>query len=261
MKKIFLFILIVFFNFNIFAQNTKFSAGNIINEFSGFNFFLGSDADKFKTTPKAFGSGIFDFSGQYTIKSFWLLEPVKRNIGLATTVALKINKFRFKDNLYFDTNADSILIDNNASHYYNNMYFCRHGSKLVTGKLNIPLIFYFPISQWFGDNKGVFGIFAGAYYDAQLFAYHKLYYEENDRLVKNKTKNNKIKQYFTKNNFGLRGGIKIFNIFLFGQHSLTPIFSNLPYDIYETKIGFNFKINYDQEKIEEKIDDLGTDAK
>lgn len=249
------------------AQNSSFSAGYLINGTTGFNFFTGPDAEIFKTTPKLFGSGVYDFSGQYTLLNFWIIKPQHKNIGLATTVAFKVNKFRFKNNLYFDTQNNLIINDDSPTRNYNTMFFSRHGSKLVTGKVHVPLMIYLPVSQWFGDRKGFFGIYGGAYYDGFLFAYHKLIFEENGQFVKNKTKNLELKEYFTKNSFGLRGGIKLGGFFIFCQYSLTPFFnSNLPYEIYETKVGLGIKINYfswlgDKLDLDLDKDDNGIDAK
>lgn len=245
MKRIFLVLTFFVLNFSLLAQNKGFSAGYLISEFTGYNFFTGRDAQSFITTPKAFGSGVYDFSGQYSILNFWIFKPQKRNIGLATTIAYKLNKFRFKDNLIFDIDNDLIYKDVNPDRYYNQMFFSRQGSKLVIGKLHVPLIIYFPVSQWFGDQKGFFGIYGGAYYDGFLYAKNKLFYEENDQLVKSVVKNNEIKDYFTKNGFGVKAGIKLGGFFFFGQYSLTPFFTdNLPYEVYETKIGMHIKLDF-----------------
>lgn len=267
MKRIFLVLTFFVLTFNLFSQNEQFGASYLLTEGRGFNFFTGANADNFTTTPKAFGSGIYDFSGQYSIMSFWLLKPHKHNIGLATTIGLKINKFRFLDNLYFDTNNDVVLEDTTSTRFYNQMFFSRHGSKLVVGKLNIPLVVYLPVSQWFGDEGGFFGIYAGGYYDGYLFSYHKLIFKENGQVVKQKTPNSSLKDYFTKNSFGVRGGLKIGPVFVFGQHSLTPFFNNkLPYEIYETKVGFTFKFDFSNKFDDFDFDDFdfdnnGTDAK
>ncbi|MBN2663724.1 MAG: hypothetical protein JXR68_08755 [Bacteroidales bacterium] len=267
MKRIFLTLTIFVFSFSLLAQNKGFSADYLIYEFTGYNFFAGPDAQSFITTPKSFGSGVFDFSGQYSLLNFWILKPQKRNIGLATAIAYKLNKFRFKDNLIFDTDNDLIYKDVDPDRYYNQMFLSRQGSKLITGKLHIPLIIYFPVSQWFGDQKGFFGIYGGAYYDGFLYAKHKLYYEENNQLVKSVVKNNKIKNYFTKNTFGVKAGIKLGGFFFFGQYSLTPFFSDiLSYEVNEAKIGMHIKIDF-YKLIEKKLnidldrnDGKGTDA-
>ncbi|MBN2663786.1 MAG: hypothetical protein JXR68_09070 [Bacteroidales bacterium] len=269
MKKILfagLFILLVF---NSFSQKyPKFGADMLMDEFTGFNFFTGPDANKFQTTPKAFGSGIYDFSGQYNVWSIWLLKPSKYPIGIATTVALKIAKFRFTDNYYFGLKPTDLLIDNDPTHYYDDSFFSRAGSKLVTGKIFIPLMIYLPVHNWFNPKKDFFGIYAGAFYDGYLFAYQKLYYETNGQLVKNKQTNGSIKQYFNKNGFGVRGGFKMWNFFVYGQYLLTPIFSDLlQYDIHETKIGLRYYFDYseyipdfDNDDKDKDENGFGTDA-
>ncbi len=266
MKKFVVFIIVFSSIFNVYSQYKTFKASVLMNEQTGFNFFTGSDSKYYLTTPKALGSGIYDFSGQYNIKSIWLFSPEKYPIGVATTLGLKITKFRFVNNLYFGVDTPGIFIDNSTNHYYNDFFFSRHGSKLVTGKLFVPIMLYLPVHKWFNSNKDNFGIFAGAFYDGYLFAYHKLYYDQNGQLEKNKTKNKYIKQYFNKNGFGLRGGLKIMNIFIYGQYLITPIFSDiLPIDIHETKIGLYYYFDWsdkipDIDEFDFDNDD-GTDAK
>ncbi len=246
-----------------YSQNTGFSAGYIHSGTIGYNFFTGKDATSFSTTPKAFGSGVYDFSGQYSPYYFWILRPEKRNIGISTSITYKLSKYRFEDNLLFDTQNNQIITDTTSGRLYNQMFFSRHGSKLVVGKISIPLLVYFPVSQWFGDTKGSFGMFAGAYYDGFLFAYHKLMYEENGQFIKNKTRSALLKNYFNKNSFGVKAGLKIFNVFVFAEHSITPMFSTLPYDVYENRIGFTYHFNFTNKlgnKLDINEDNNGTDA-
>lgn len=270
MKKKLISAILIFLTFSSFSQSKPdFSARMLMDEGTGFNFFVGNDAKDFTTTPKAFGSGIFDFSGQINVWNVWLIKPSNFPIGVATTVGLKIQKFRFEDNYYFGIDTNALLIDVNPDHYYNNTFFSRHGSKLVTGKIFIPLMIYLPVHNWFNSTKDNFGIYGGAFYEGYLFSYHKLFYEDQKTLVKNKTTNESIKQYFTKNGFGVRAGLKISNFFIFGQYMLTPIFNNMmPYDLHETKIGINYYFNYkklipdfDEDDNDSDEKGFGTDAK
>jgi len=219
MKKLLVFFsLILVVNISFSQDNLpKFKSSVLINQYLGYNFFIGNDAKMFKTVPKAFGSGINDFSGVYSIYNFWIFKPIKRNIGLLTTIAIDITKYRFEDNLLFDTNNDLVFADTVSSHQYNPDFFSLEGTKLVIGKLYIPLIVYLPVSHWFKKYNEDFGIFGGIVYRPYLFSYHKQFYTENDRTISVTTPNNLISKYFSKNNLTVKAGIKINNLVLFGQ--------------------------------------------
>ena len=270
MKRItlgFLFLLLVS---NAYSQAVpSFGANKLVNSFSGYNFFVGDDASDFITTPKAFGSGIADFSGPINILNFWLVKPSNFPIGISASLGFKFTKFRFEENYSFGTDTNALLIDNDPEHYYDNTFFSRQGSKLVTGKIYLPLMIYLPVHNWFNPRKDDFGIFGGVFYEGYLFSYHKLFYNDNNQLVKNKTPNSSLRQYFTKNGFGVRAGLKISNFFVFGQYLITPIFNNLlPYDLHEAKFGLNYYFDasdiideFDFDKYDkDKEDDFGTDA-
>lgn len=268
MKKLLLVSLFFIITSISFSQTyPNFGAGALMKDAIGFNFFVGDNAKNFQTTPKALGSGLYDFSGNYNLWSFWLLRPNKYPIGVATTVGLKITKFRFVENYHFGIDTNALFIDNEPEHFYNEAFFSRHGSKLVTGKLFIPLMIYLPVHNWFNSSKDNFGIFGGAFYDGYLFAYNKLFYEQDNQLIKDKQTNNTMKNYLNKNGFGVRAGVKISSFFIFGQYMLTPIFSDiLQYDIHETKIGINYYFDYAKRLSDldnfggDDDDDFGTDA-
>lgn len=246
MKRVIIIVLFTILVLNLTAQKSKLNAADLYNDLTGFNFFTGKSAQNFQTTPKALGSGIYDLSNQYGIFP-WILNPAKKSIGLSVGVAYKLSKYRFSDNWVFS--ADSIFIDNDPTHGYNSMFFSRQGSKLVVGKITIPIIVYLPVSKWFGDKKNIFGIYGSAFYDGFLFAYNKDYYEINGVLQKVKIKNYQIKDYFNKNFYGVRLGLKLGNILLFGQHTFVPLFKNSNYELFENKIGINLIFNYDTKKL------------
>ncbi len=264
MKKIFVLSFFLIISLVGFSQTKtkkpEFGSNKLITHFTSYNFFVGKDAASFRTTPKALGSGISDFSQVYTVFNLWLLRPVEHNIGLITTVGLDLTKYRFADNLYFDTNNDKILTDNDSSHYYNPSFFSPQGSKLVMGKLYIPLIVYLPVSHWFKPGNEDFGLYFGAIYRPYLFSYHKLnYMNTQNQPVKNKTPNIFIAKYFNQNDVVVKAGIKIKGIFLFGQYSVLPFFSNeLNYDIHEAKVGINIFLNLTS-RLEKKLKELEDD--
>lgn len=270
MKKI-SFLLIVFSLLSSFSfsQNKlpKFSSGVLINQYFAYNFFTGTDASKFQTTPKAFGSGISDFSMVLSPFNFWISRPIKRNIGLLTTVGFDFAKYRFDDNLYFDTDNSKIETDTISSHFYNPDFFNNQGTKLAIAKLYVPLIVYLPLSHWFKNGDESIGLFAGVIYRTYLFSYHKQIYTEFDRRIEVLSPNNLISKYFSKNDMTVKAGLKIKSIIVFGQYTINSFFnSQLPYKINEAKIGVNFSFDFSStlQNIEDKNPfgkDFGTDAK
>lgn len=270
MKKI-SFLLIVFSVLSSFAfsQNKlpKFSSSVLINQYFAFNFFTGPDASKFQTTPKAFGSGISDFSMVLSPYNFWISRPIKRNIGLLTTVGIDFTKYRFDDNLYFDTDNSTIERDTLSSHFYNPDFFTYQGTKLAIAKLYVPLIVYLPVSHWFKNGSESFGLFAGVIYRTYLFAYHKQEYIENERRVDILTPNNLISKYFSKNDLTVKAGLKIKSLIIFGQYTINSFFnSQMSYEIHEAKVGINFSFDFAStlKNIEDKKPfgkDYGTEAR
>ncbi len=246
MKKLLFLNLLVLSILTGYSQSAPvFRAGELTQSVVGYNFFTGADAKNFETTPQRLGSGVFDFSGQYNLFNFWLMSPNKYPVGISTGVGLKIAKFRFVNKYYFDVDTNILLIDAEKSHVYNNNFFSRHGSKLVTGKVYVPLLIYLPVHKWFNNKKDDFGIFAGAFYERHLFAYHKLIFKEKSNLQKVVNKGYGVGKFLRKHGVGVRAGIKIKNILIFGQHTLTPFFSDLlPYKVNETRVGINFYLNY-----------------
>jgi len=225
-----------------------------------FNFFSGPDAKQFITTPKAFGSGIYDFS-MVIPATFWIYNPQNRNIGLFSGIGLDITKFRFEQPYIFDTQNDIIFVDTISTHYYKVGFFTRDGSKLVLGKLLVPLTIFFPISKWFKEPDLNFGIGLTAYYKRYLFSYEKNYYTENGILTKNKYKNASISKYFNHDDIGFRASIKIFSFYLWGQYTYTNLFSNLiPYQIHETKIGITLDLNYNKKNIPFQKEEEGVET-
>ncbi len=269
MRKNLFFISFILFVSSSFAQNKlpKFRSGILINQYVAYNFFVGNDATKFKTSAKAFGSGIYDFSMVFSPYNYWISRPIKRNIGLLTTVAFDITKYRFENNLIFDTDNSTIIEDTISAHYYDADFFSYSGTKLVVFKLYIPLIVYFPISHWFKKGSESVGLFGGVVYRPYLFAYHKQLYEEKDRQVSIKTPNSLISRYFSKNDLTVKLGIKLKGIILFGQYTINNFFnSTMPYDLHEAKIGMNISFDFSSElkNIRNKTHinkEFGTDAR
>lgn len=263
MKKSILLIAIVFISLSTYSQdstNQKVSTNALINQAYAFNFFTGPDAKKFTTTPKAFGSGIYDLS-MVIPATFWIYNPKNRNIGLFSGVGLDITKFRFQQPYIFDITNNNIFVDTNTLHLYRNSFFTRDGSKLVLGKLIVPVSVYFPVSKWFGPKDLNFGISLTAFYKRYLFAYLKDFYIENGALTKDKYGNASISKYFTHDDLGLRAAVKIFSIYVWGQYTYTNLFTNLiQYEIHETKIGITVDFNFNKKSNPFKKEKEGTET-
>lgn len=263
MKKSILSIAIIFISLSVYSQSDKkqrVTTNALINQSYAFNFFTGPDAKQLTTTPKAFGSGLYDLS-MVIPATFWIYNPKNRNIGLFSGAGLDITKYRFQQPYIFDLTNNNILVDTNSLHIYRNNFFTRDGSKLVLGKLIVPISVYFPISKWFGKEDLNFGISLTAFYKRYLFAYLKDFYIENGALTKDKYSNTSISKYFTHDDIGGRVAVKIFSFYVWGQYTYTNLFTNLiQYEIHETKIGITFDFNFNKKSNSLKNEEEGTET-
>ena len=256
-KKYFYLLIALIVTTNLFAQKKGwFELTNYTNPTMGFNFFVGNDAKNFITTPKVLGSGIYDFSRNYNLFPIWILNPHKNKlIGISFPVGIRIAKYRFADNIYFQhTNGNlEYGIDNVSGHYYNNFPLSYDGSKLVTGNWHLPILVYLPIQHWFGSPNDNFGIFGSFFYDRYAFAYHKRRYKVDENRYNDKISNSSFKNYgIRKNKFGVSGGIKLKWLVLYAQYVISPFFDdNVNIDIYEMRVGIRL-VNPKKGKDEEK---------
>ncbi len=257
-KNIFIILLILVSTFS-FGQKNVSENGVKMSNFTGstfsYNFFTGTDATRFRTTPKALGSGVYDFSSSIPF-NIWLYSPKNRNIGIGTGIALNFTKYRFVQPYYFD-NQDRLVIDTNSNHIYRPDFFTRDGSKFVFMNLMVPGVVYFPVSKWFGDKKNRFGLMGMVFYKRLLSVYNKRFYIENGLLVKNKVPNSQINKYFNKDNFGFRAGFKFFIFYAWGEYTYTPFFNDYfnRYDLHETKVGFTIDFStIIYKRLEKKFD-------
>ena len=193
-------------------------------------------------------------SGKYGFGT-WLLNPSKKGIGLGIGGAFKLNKYRFSNNLIVTNDNNFMIIDTFKTHLYDRSFLSRSGSKLVVGKIHIPLFVYLPISNWFGDTKNFFGIGAEAFYDMYLFAYHKIFYFENGTMIRHRTPNSQIKDNFNKHFYGIRIQMKIWNFNIYAERTLVSLLSNKNNEIYENKIGIFMTFDQMRKKIQKNIED------
>lgn len=190
MKKILLSFITIFVSIASFAQ--------------GYNFFLGSGNSGMGTTGKVLGSGISDFSYNYTIYQVPLISS-KDVIELFFVPGLRIAKYRFSDNLTLSQAGGKMIItpDINPAHSYNNSFFSYDGSKMVTGWWHVPVMVLLHI----GEKGARSGIFVAPFYDRYAFGYHKRRFHENGSVRKEKIRNSAFKNFpLNKDKFGAEAG-------------------------------------------------------
>lgn len=254
MKKILTLFFVILIQLVAWGQKEKISSQTFLTDGYAYNFFSGSPSIDLTTTPKALGSGLYDMSGKYGLGT-WFLNPSKKGIGIGIGAAFKLNKYRFSNN-YLALNDNNFLsLDTFKTHLYDQSFFNRSGSKLVVGKVHIPLFVYLPVSNWFGDTKNFFGIGAEAFYDMYLFTFHKIFYIENGILMKHRTTNSQIKNNFNKHFYGVRIQLKIWNLNIYAERTLVSLFSNKTIDAYENKIGFFITFDQMRKKIQQNLED------
>jgi len=246
MKKTLFLLFFISVSVSLFAQEKNaLEPYYMSNPILGYNFFVGNDAKEFTTIPKVLGSGLYDWSFNYSFTPFWIVNPQDKMIGLSFPFGLRFTKYRFSDHLTFGLDADQkleIAIDDIATHDYNDSYFSYDGSKLVTGNWRFPLFVYFPVQRWFGGKEDHFGIFGTFFYERYAFAYHKLRYDEDSKRVKDVTRNKTFKNYgLNKHLIGVSGGFKIKTVVFFAQYVITPFFDEtVGKEINEMRVGISF---------------------
>ncbi len=210
----------------------------------GYNFFVGSDAKEFTTTPKVLGSGLCDWSFNYSLTPFWILNPLYDQIGLSFPIGLRFTKYRFSDNLKFEIVNENpeISIDNDPTHVYNRSFFNYDGSKLVTGYWRVPILVYFPVQKWFGGQEDNYGIFGTFFYERYAFTYHKSRYSVDNIRIIDFTTNKKLKDFgFNKDKIGVSGGLKLKRVVFFAQYVITPFFDeSVGKNVNEMRMGVIF---------------------
>ncbi len=245
MKKTLFLLFFVTITISLSAQKKNFLEPYYMsNAGFGYNFFVGDDAKEFTTIPKVLGSGLYDWSFNYSLTGFWILNPQDKKIGLSFPVGLRFTKYRFSDNLNFEmiNGNPEISIDNAPTHIYNSSFFNYDGSKLVTGHWRVPVFVYFPVQKWFGGKEDHYGIFGTFFYERYAFTYHKSRYDIDNKRIKDFTGNKTFKDFgFNKDKIGVSGGLKIRTIVFFAQYVITPFFDEtVGKNINEMRVGINF---------------------
>jgi hypothetical protein len=154
----------------------------------GYNFFVGDNADDFRTTIRGFGSGfLFDaFTGRYSKDIVSIgTEGVNLTIGAGGT----ISKYRFSEPLILTDEAGvyGYTFDEDPTHSYGSGFFSNDKSKLVTGT------FIFPVNL--NITAGDFYLSGGGTMDILVTGKHKLKYTVDGERVTEVIKNDRFNDF------------------------------------------------------------------
>ncbi|MBT3209360.1 MAG: hypothetical protein HN704_05045 [Bacteroidetes bacterium] len=237
-----LLIISILFAFEIEAQektNVRYWQQARIDSPFAYNFFIGKDANLFKTTISGFGSGfILDlFSGRFSLD---IVTIGNEKINLSCGLGIAINKYKFSQNLIFEktNNQINVFEDPDSEHDYVNKFFGYGKSKLVTGTLFAPI----NLNIWVDKYYISFSFF----FDYYLSGKHKRkFFDENEKheiIVTNKDFKN-----FCLNKEKIGIGFMISqnpkNISLGFTYMLTPFFQeNKGPAINEVRISFKYTL-------------------
>ncbi len=216
---------------------------SVLNSTFQYNTFLGSNQKEFQTTPKALGSGVYDFSAVYAPLGIWFSNPNKKAIGVGFAPGIKVSKFRFLQNYTINSDYQFEVCTDPGKQFYTG-FFNRDGSKLTVKSVYLPLVIMIPVSRWFNPYDKDFGIFIVPFFENIFYAHHKLiYHNEEGKLNKEVKKFDVLRNVLTLNNYGMRAGFKIKSFYFFAQYSLENFFKN-GNSVNEFSAGINFDFWY-----------------
>lgn len=252
-------ILLSYFLFTeISAQGFQVKYGNNFRSDVGiaYNFFLGDDAEDFRTSINGFGSGfIFDiFTGRY---SFDLITIGYDAINVSAGAGVAISKYRFSEDIVLEKNGDIVdyYIDNDPDHDYGEGFFSYGKSKLVTGSVYFPANINISLGQLYFS--------AGALVDFYLSGKHKRKFKDNGSKKKVVIRNDDFNNYnLNKTKYGVNALIvhKKSGIGVGFTYMLTPFFEdNLGPQINETRVSFTYDFSVFEDKDKKDKTKIGVD--
>ncbi len=196
-----------------------------------YNTISGKGSDILATSPKALGSGIYDFSAKLGITHILTPKAQKILVGLDFPV-INIEKYRFRRNIYFD--GSSILID--TLHNFDSHFFSNQGSKLTLISLYTPIYLIYKLPKL----KNSF-FKAGIYAEYYLWGWHKLIFQENGTTKTLKTNLTTLKEAgFNPIGIGMNMGIRVKQIYLFYSHSFTYLIQNTYTAVHQNSYGIYY---------------------
>ena len=179
-----------FLNSLLIAQNEfKFRAfdGSRCDFGMSYNFFVGPDAEDFRTTINGFGSGFLDLFSFRASTDVVTLGT--RDVFLSLGAGIAISKYKFSENLII-SHEDGFVnweVDPDPSHDYGSGFFSYGKSKLVSTTLTFPVNMNFDVGDFF--------LSAGITYDRYLTGKLKRKFKVNGSKEKVVVKNDQFNDF------------------------------------------------------------------
>ncbi len=171
-----------------------------------------------KTTPRALGSGIYDFSQKIGLSHVF---PVygKKFLAEVDFPLINISKYRFSKNILLINNQ--IITDTNTLHTYSNNFFSRSGSKLTLISFNIPAYIVIVLP---GHKNSFFKL--GFFWEYRLWGWHKLIFYQNNQLKIIHTNLHDLSSNgLNLMGWGLTSGLRLKNIYFFTDLEMNDLFN------------------------------------
>jgi hypothetical protein len=206
-----------------------------------YNFFVGEDADDFRTTIRGFGSGFLldAFSGRYSMD---FLQIGTEGVHLTAGIGGAITKYRFSEPIMFiDENGEyGYALDTDPAHAYGSGFFSNDKSKLVMLSLIVPVNLNFDLGQFY--------LSAGGTMDVYVSAKHKLKYTRDGDRIKEVIRNDRMNDFpFNKVKAGLGFMLlhKKTGLSAGATYIVTPFFdsdSDFP-ELNEVRVSFSYDLS------------------
>ncbi len=198
------------------------------------------------TTPRAMGSGLYDFSQKIGLSH---LIPIKKNKLMVEVdfPLINITKYRFTKNIYFSNNQ--VVIDTNSNHIYHNSFFSRTGSKMTLIGLQIPAYIVFILPKIKNSYIKI-----GLYGEYRFMGWHKLIFYQDKALRIIHTDFHKLQnQGINPFGWGFSTGLKIKNIYIFADYSANSL-TNFNKALHQLSYGVYYflSLNSLKKKIKRK---------
>lgn len=202
-----------------------------------YNFFVGDDAEDFRTTIKGFGSGfLLDF---YSARASWDMFSIgTRKANLSVGAGIAISKYKFSESLIIENSEGGVTwrVDDDPTHDYGQGFFSYGKSKLVSTTLIFPVKLNFHMGDFF--------LSAGGTYDLYLSGKLKRKFKVDGNKQKIITPNDSFNDFpVERNKFGIGASImhKPSGLNVGFTYMMTPFFEEgQGPDLNEVRISFSY---------------------
>ncbi len=234
--------LLFFLNNLLIAQNEfKFRAfdGSRCDFGMSYNFFVGPDAEDFRTTINGFGSGFLDLFSFRASTDVVTLGT--RDVFLSLGAGVAISKYKFSENLIISNENGLVTweVDPDPSHDYGTGFFSYGKSKLVSTTLTFPVNMNFDVGEFF--------LSAGVTYDRYLTGKLKRKFKVNGSKEKVVVKNDQFNDFpVNRDKFGLGFMImhKPSGLNIGATYMMTPYFrEGLGPELNEMRISVSYELS------------------